>query len=204
MKMSEIYFRLLEGTLLPRYHSGVGMIQLYLTDTVRLHVFHPELRARAEAFGNRHSHRFDMTSTVLLGTVIDSVISVETAFHTGHFRLYDVTPAHLFNGDQIPTPADDIRYNMVVRDINVYGAGALYKVPAGAYHETRTEGLTVTLMKKSNQVEEHAKIIAHEDQRIVHAMASPPSQILLNQLFWHALRRLSKEAGYYIENQTGG
>lgn len=49
----------------PRFHGG-GFIQIYLTETERLHVWHPDFPATIED-GVVHDHNFHMHSTVLLG-----------------------------------------------------------------------------------------------------------------------------------------
>jgi hypothetical protein len=200
MKMSAIYDGLLNGSLVPRYHSGVGMIQMYLNEQYRIHVWHPELRAKTEAFGNRHSHRFDLTSTVLLGNVFDTALRLEPNFFNGRFETFDVVPAHKGVITR-PTP-NDAMFDLIVTGIRHYRTGETYAIKKFDYHETKTEGLTVTLLRKDNQEETHARIIGFAGQRPIHAMANPPEQTLLNQLMFSALRKLSPEAVQTIEQQT--
>lgn len=202
MLMSQIYAGLLDGSLVPRYHAGVGMIQLYLTDTIRLHVFHPSLPAKLEAFGNRHNHRFDLLSTVLLGAIVD--VQLSPRYHPpGKFRLYEVTPAHLYTGKEVPVLADASNYILEMTGIRKVTEGHFYSMAAGEFHETRAEGLTVTLMEKSNQVDTHARIIGHQGQKVGHAMEEKPYQPRVVTLFSQALAQLSPEACTLIEARTG-
>lgn len=201
MNLSQIYTGLFDGSLVPRYHTGVGMIQLYLTDTIRLHVFHPELPAKLEAFGNRHNHRFDLVSTVLLGAIVDIQL---TPYHyvAGKFKLYGVTPAHLYTGQEVPVLAEAANYAVEMSGIRKITEGHSYSMSAGEYHETRAEGLTVTLMEKSNQVDIHARIIGHLGQKVGHAMEEKPSPAWLISLFTSALDHLSIAACKLIESET--
>lgn len=203
MTKTEIIEGLRLNLLVPRFHAGVGMMQLYLTDSVRLHVFDPDMPARPEAFGNRHNHRFDMESTVLHGAIIDKQFNLETAFWTGNFQRYSVIPAHLYTGNEVPERADDILYNMVVRKITRINAGETYTMPAGAYHETSAVGLTVTLMTKTNQVETHATIVGYREQIVEHAMKVQPSQLEMEWAFMQALDKLTLKEWLLIEEATG-
>lgn len=203
MKMSEIFEGILNGSLVPRFHAGVGMMQLYLTESVRLHVFHPDLPAHLEAFGNRHNHRFDMTSHVLMGTIVDIPLKVEPSFFVGNFELYLVTPAHLYTGTEKPQRLDDNYYDIKLGKITRVARGQSYTMGRGEYHETRSEGLTVTLVTKSDQHGDFACIVAHRGQSIAHAMADSPPLHVLKQLVFSSLRKLSPEAKDFIEKSTG-
>lgn len=201
MQLEEIYSGLMEGTLIPRYHSGVGMLQMYLTPTVRLHLWHPELPRSIEAFGNRHSHRFDLTSYILLGSIVDMTLQLEPKHFTGEFLLYKVMPAH-FGETPIPKQ-DDSTHDLIVKRIRQYKQGDSYTVPLGAYHETRADDLTMTLMVKSNQVDDWAHIIGHKSQEPVHAMEVQPPLHVMKQLMFMALRRLPQESKDLIEKISG-
>ncbi|UTC28572.1 hypothetical protein MARCHEWKA_00590 [Brevundimonas phage vB_BpoS-Marchewka] len=173
---------LISGTLKPRYHAGVGFAQVYLNEDVRLHLWHPDLPTEPESFGCRHDHRFDFTSTVLLGAVTNIFLSITPGWSTtagsgdevlegfGRFNEWEVMPAHL--GSAEPT----IRQSGVdlhIDGIEVIRAGETYSFPKRRYHESRGHGVTLTVMKKFNQEETWAGILAPRGQPPVHGMAGP-------------------------------
>ncbi len=202
MNIKDIESRLMEGSLKVRYHTGVGFMQAYLTEDVRLHVWHPELPPVQEAFGNRHNHRFDLASYILLGKVIDIRFSqlIQNLGIENNWRIYEVMPAHL---NQTPIPNLIEHYcNFEIESARQYTQGESYDLPAGKFHQSIAEGLTVTIMQKSNQSEKWARILASRQQIPEHAMFRKPSQILLDQLFFSALRKLPKEANATIERLT--
>ncbi|USN14982.1 hypothetical protein PAPPERLAPAPP_00550 [Brevundimonas phage vB_BpoS-Papperlapapp] len=173
---------LISGALKPRYHAGVGFAQVYLNEDVRLHLWHPELPTEPESFGCRHDHRFDFTSTVLLGAVTNIFLSAsEGARHIagsgdekvpgyGFFDEWEVMPAHLGSAEPtIRRPGVDV----TIDGIEVIRAGETYSFPKRRYHESRGHGVTLTVMKKFNQEETWAGIIAPRGQPPVHGMAGP-------------------------------
>lgn len=173
---------LLTGKLKPRYHAGVGFAQVYLNEDVRLHLWHPSLPTEPESFGCRHDHRFDFTSTVLLGAVTNIFLSITPGWRQtagsgdevlegfGRFDEWEVMPAHL--GSAEPT----IRQKGVdlhIDGIELLRAGDTYSFPKRRYHESRGHGVTMTVMKKFDQEETWAGIIAPAGQPPMHGMAGP-------------------------------
>lgn len=191
---------LVAGRLKPRYHAGVGFAQVYLNDAVRLHLWHPDLPTEPESFGCRHDHRFDFTSTVLLGAVTNIFLDVgEGAVQIagsgdqavpgyGPFDEWDVMPAHL--GSDEPT----IRRTGVdvqIAGVQVLKAGDTYTFPKRRYHESRGHGVTLTVMKKFNQDDSWAGIIAPRGQSPQHGMVGPQvSKDRLVGLFLSALDKI--------------
>lgn len=199
MNVQDIYSKLEDGSLKVRYHTGVGFMQAYLTEDVRLHVWHPQLPPELEAFGCRHDHRFDLESHVLLGSVVD------TQFKScdkggGTFDMYTVKPAHF--GD---TPVPKLTHNFISLEVvhfHKINQGGTYYCQKGVIHESRATPLAVTIMKKTNQSNQWARILASYGQTPEHAMARKPQQSLLDALFADALRALPKEANAVIEQLT--
>ncbi|UTC29564.1 hypothetical protein BAMBUS_05060 [Brevundimonas phage vB_BpoS-Bambus] len=173
---------LISGTLKPRYHAGVGFAQVYLNEDVRLHLWHPDLPTEPESFGCRHDHRFDFTSTVLLGAVTNIFLSAHDSVvrlnadedhaldGAGVFSEWEVMPAHL--GSAEPTIRRD-GVDVTIDGIEVIRAGETYSFPKRRYHESRGHGVTLTVMKKFNQEETWAGILAPRGQAPVHGMAGP-------------------------------
>lgn len=159
---------LVDDRLKPRYHNGIGFAQVYLAPEVRLHIWHPEFPNIPEAFGTRHNHRYDFLSTVLIGAMTNITLDFYDD-PDGYFRLYKIQPAHLGPAD--PILDETAAYDVVVRKIEVVRAGESYTFPKGVYHEGRSNGITATILKKLNQEDSWAGILAPADQEPEHGMA---------------------------------
>lgn len=189
MKIQQIIQGIREGDIEVRYHKAAGMIQLYLTDDVRMHVFHHGTLPQPEEFGFRHNHRFHLTSLVLMGEIINTELDVKPYHFTGNFYLYDVQPALL--GEAVPVRCDDNRYQVEITGIRRIKAGQQYRVRKWAYHQTQAHGLTVTIIRKSEQSEHHARILAYKDQVPEHALTHDKPNLILRHLAIDALSHLT-------------
>lgn len=67
--VKDVHDQLTSGNARLRYH-GNGFIQMKLDDERRLHVWHPMFPVRKDHTGTIHSHRFDLSSTVLMGSLV--------------------------------------------------------------------------------------------------------------------------------------
>jgi hypothetical protein len=166
-------------------YNGLGVLQAYLVegelDELRVHVWHPSLEKPGIRFsGKIHDHRFDLRSTVLLGA-IGHVEYRLTPSPSGAWETHAVVNARkamadesvykagLFDG-QVESTAEYFHARMVpytFRERDVY----LY--PKGCFHESHVSDLCVTLVRKMNQEERKARILAPRDHEVVHAFAEP-------------------------------
>lgn len=158
-------------------HAGFGALQAYILEggerELRVHVWHPSLvKPGIEESGLCHDHRFHMRSSVIAGKIIQTDFQLLPAIDSGGWETHRVLHAReamarggSFHHDPIPTGE---RFNRLAR---------VYEVPVGkgytfekfAFHETRAEGLTVTLVEKSGQEDVNARILAPHGKPIVHA-----------------------------------
>jgi hypothetical protein len=137
----------------PRWH-GNGFTQLDLNARQRLHVWHPEWDPNANHNSTIHDHVFDLTSEVLLGKVGHEVFEVE---HVGGsaWKMYRLEgwPGRPYGG---AAPAEDRTFlgYVVRRSVGSYliPLGGQYTFPRYRFHESSHEGLTATLMTRSNGV----------------------------------------------------
>jgi hypothetical protein len=158
----------LSGDLKPRFHNGVGFAQVYVTPDVRLHIWHPDLPAEPEGFGCRHDHRFDFTSTVLKGAVTNVWLDYMVG-PLGTFARYKVQPAHL--GPAVPEIVEgEEKVTPLITDVQVIREGETYSFPKRVFHESRGHGVTVTVMRKFNQENSWAGILAPIGQTPEHGM----------------------------------
>lgn len=132
---------------------GLGFIQVQLQAGQRLHVWHPELPRRScFEYSAIHNHRFDFTSTVLVGTQIniDYGDIPEGAYH-------NVPPTHVLylhegarsaNGGRPWTPNGKVCMSELER--TEIHAGSSYHMKAYRFHQTVPggDGKVATLMTK--------------------------------------------------------
>lgn len=162
-------------------HNGLGLLQAYVhegaTDELRVHVWHSSLRRTGiEKSGLLHDHRFDLTSSVLVGAVRQVEYEpISTPF--GNWQLHSVVPARkalAASGtcDGLVSELPE-RYSINTSSV-IVSAGESYFFPKFAFHGTHTESeLVVTLVAKSAQEEAQARILAPWGEPVVHAFTDP-------------------------------
>lgn len=185
-------------------HNGLGLLQSYLLegerDELRVHIWHKSLkRDGIEESGLLHDHRFDLTSHVLIGEILQREFEL-TASPTGAWRTHTVVHArealkkHAINdGDVSEQP---YRFDVESDDTDIV-AGRSYWFPRGVFHGTFVKSdIAVTLVRKSNQVDYPARILAPHDKPVVHAFADP-----LPPSAWEHPLRLAAEAlrGVFVQ-----
>ncbi len=165
-------------------HSGLGMLQGYVLEgtdrEIRVHIWHPSLRRAGIAeSGLVHDHRFDLTSHVLVGTIRQTEYQLTPNELMGRYKLFQVLHARasLANtGGQTYFEEPQLlqgRHDAEVQSCDIRG-GQSYFFPAREFHGTDFYGqLTVTLVTKTNQTEEPARILAPHDRALVHAFSDP-------------------------------
>lgn len=163
-------------------HAGFGALQAYIREgagrELRAHIWHPSLvKSGIEESGLCHDHRFDMRSSVLAGEIIQTEFRLTRA-PDGDWQTLRVLHAReamarggSFHHDPMPTGDHFHRTASVFR----IGAGEGYTFDKFAFHETRAEGVTVTLVEKSNQEDINARILAPRGLPVVHAFTETQS-----------------------------
>lgn len=166
-------------------YNGLGVLQAYLFEgefeEARVHVWHPSLEKPGIRFsGKIHDHRFDLRSTVLLGT-IGHVEYKLTPHPQGHWETHDVVNARKAMLDGSPFKGG-LYDGAVVRTGDTFNVKTMpwtfrerdvYLYPKGCFHESYTNELAVTLVRKTNQEERRARILAPRDHEVTHAFADP-------------------------------
>lgn len=169
-------------------HAGFGAIQSYIAEgmesELRVHIWHHSLiKPGIEESGLCHDHRFDMCSMVLAGCIHQTEFEIDERpggglVPRGLYQTWEVTHARAAMGKVgshhiDPTPTGRF-YERAARSLEIV-AGNYYTFPKYCFHETRFEGVTVTLVTKNNQDETRARILAPSHLPIVHAFANPNS-----------------------------
>lgn len=184
--------RLNDGKLDVRFHTATGALQVYITDDIRLHVYHPELLPVPGAFGSIHDHRFSFTSIVVMGMLLNTIYTISAHAGTPRFNWRTFEVQHALVGASEPILLD-FSCQLRLAERKQIHAGEAYCMCRGDIHETRAHGLTISLMWKYHQLEAPACIFAQEGQKPEHILDNQPSKTLMLQLVHNALRRCSPE-----------
>lgn len=163
-------------------HAGFGALQAYIREgsarEVRAHIWHPSLvKAGIEDSGLCHDHRFNMRSSVLAGMIVQTEFKLRPDDHGGWetLRVLHAREAMARGGSfhHDPKPTGDY-FDRTPVVFNV-AAGHGYTFDKFAFHETRAEGVTITLVEKSEQEEVNARILAPRGKPVVHAFTETQS-----------------------------
>lgn len=170
----------------PRFHIGLGMIQLHLIksekNTVRYHVWHPDLPPLT-AGRSIHNHRFSFRSEVLKGAlwntplapVFGSTHVLWQCFREGGPPAKNLGPVGLRR-----------------EDTDRFLAGESYFFEAGRFHETQCFGLTVTRMTKLWDAEIPVMVVARPGVSMEHAYDPAVQRPPVTRL-WEALEDAMKD-----------
>ena len=160
-------------------HNGLGLLQAYVQEgtstELRIHVWHPSLRREGIVdSGLLHDHRFDLTSYVLVGQIIQREYELFENNAFGTWQLHEVVHAREASNrhgtnDGLVSGLPTLYH--AVYETRVIQAGDRYKFPKEHFHGSFIDGLAVTVVRKSNQTEKPARILAPYGKPVVHAFA---------------------------------
>lgn len=139
---------------------GNGFLQIDVMPNWRLHVFHPELIPYGQKVRTTmHDHVFDMTSHILFGTLRHK--HYKMIVPPEDFGDYDVFSV-LYNGNRTVESTlikDGIgSVDFILLASYEMNAGSVYKFKAGEWHESESDGLTITLIHKSDPKMNRARV----------------------------------------------
>jgi hypothetical protein len=152
--------------LLSWRHHGLGMLQAELSETLRVHVWHPSLVSPGMTWPRCvHDHRFDITSAVIVGEVRDVVPDVREGGGPTHpsgnwqrAKVYEIEHAKnqdrlvLEKGCSTATSAKllgDVILTRAYAD-RMYKAGSGYRIARRVFHTTEIDALAITVIHRSN------------------------------------------------------
>ncbi len=131
----------------PRLH-GNGFIQLDLAKDLWLHVWASWL-PRQQVSVEIHDHRYDFWSIVILGTLVNTVYDTKTG---DGYQIYKAMQREEGEDTEL-VPADihgePATVDIAIRHSDVIRAGNHYTFKALDFHETNHQGLTATIMRKT-------------------------------------------------------
>ena len=170
---------------------GLGMLQAELSEALRVHVWHPRLRVLpvssfepGSSFREVHDHRFDLTSAVIVGEIIDvpfhlgssSAAEYEDSPSCGwrKTKCWEILHAKIQHGVDASGQSTGINHKFL-GDVAValerqephwprYRQGDAYVIPRRKFHTTRLNpeaagGLAVTVVHRGNFDERSARIL---------------------------------------------
>jgi hypothetical protein len=170
------------GRTLTWRHHGLGMLQAELSETLRIHIWHPRLVSVGMAWPRCvHDHRFDITSAVVLGAVRDVVPDIRKGHEATHpsggwqrAKMYEIEHAKnqdrmvLEKGCSTATSAkflNDVTLTRLYTD-KTYAADSTYQIPRRVFHTTEINELALTVVHRSNF-----------DDRLARVLCAPESDV---------------------------
>jgi hypothetical protein len=160
-------------------HHGLGMLQAELSEELRIHIWHPNLVSEEMAWPRCvHDHRFDITSAVVLGEVIDVLCHVYesgSTLATGECRIDIFEIEHAKNQDRLvsekgcstATSAKKLGSGIVMETgVERQRAGQEYRIERRRFHTTRVEALAVTVVHRSNFDDRLARVLCAPDKDV--------------------------------------
>lgn len=141
-------------------HHAIGALQGYVAEDcepeVRVHIWHPDL-VRVDPdrdAGRPHDHRFDLKSTVLVGSIGHEELHVED---DANGDLLEYTVQHARKG---PAPLAATGRRLRARRVTgTIEAGHAYWFDARQYHRSFVPGPAVTLVTKFDQKSDPARVL---------------------------------------------
>lgn len=161
------------GSLLWRHH-GLGMLQAELDEEIRLHFWHPSLVSiGSDEARSVHDHRFDITSVVLAGRIVDEPVDVIEFFPADMPENYATTAlwavdhakVQATKGEGGSVLLGDVRYRS--RQRSVKQAGSSYQIARRTFHRTIVVEPAVTLVHRTNFDKDPARVLGHGRSGIV-------------------------------------
>lgn len=166
--------------------QGFGMFRLYLSKSVRLHVW--DDRFRTEKVTTIHSHPWHFRSTVIAGKMTDRLYEV-TSFGfkspTHHRQQIVCGPGGGATGAQ-----EDVHVELL-QEITIE-PGASYSLTAEAFHESIPEPGTVTIIEREFLPDtEHAYVCIPYGEKWISAEPRKATMREVEAMAERALARLS-------------
>lgn len=174
------------GQSLKWRHHGLGMLQAEFSEELRMHIWHPKLVSPGMAWPRCvHDHRFDITSAVVVGEILDvpcvARLDQETCGTWAEARVADwervgiYVIKHAKNQDRMvdqkgcSTATSAICLGLGRLQANVtqhYATGSDYRIERRQFHTTRVERLTITIVHRSNFDDQLARVLCAPDKDV--------------------------------------
>jgi hypothetical protein len=179
--------RLMKLNPTPRVH-GNGFIQLDITDTKRINIWHPDL-PRQKIATPIHSHRFGFTSTVLLGRLVNITYNVWPYSEQGNYITHNIYECHASsNNETILVPSPKYLFARVEPVwTQLIRQSESYQFPPTAFHESAPLEWAATYMVKTLALPDYTP-------RVLVPLGEPPDNDYARNMvdsvaIWNIVRR---------------
>lgn len=161
---------------------GLGFIQLKLNDKERLHYYVPEL-PNIQPMEEVHNHRYDFTSTLLLGKLEQRIFSVTPGGNTMVCRPVSCDPTK---------KAPDLEFPVQVTGIyrHTLKAWDSYRISHEAYHTVDAKEATITHVVRGPYITAFANVVRSKYSPEL----CPFRETIQESVLWEWVQRLSRWA----------
>lgn len=175
-----------DGEYKLRVH-GLGMLQIYIPDDARIHIWDGKLRV--DNVSQLHSHAWGFRSTVVAGVMRQKRYKVQEGI-SGHvnaiphkYNLATITPGAK------PEPRDIREVWLRAGETEVYNAGSYYWQESNEIHASGPEDGTVTLVERiRGKGADEAKVLWPVGTEFVTAAPRVPTYEEAEAVISHALK----------------
>ena len=173
-------------------HHGLGMLQAEIDDSLRVHVWHPDLVRMPDTPRRVHDHRFNLESTVLVGEIFDEPWSMvgrgsgPTPFSYEATSVWEIRHAK----EQIDlrkrgcsTAGETVLLEEVwarAESVRTYTEGDTYRIARRDFHTTYVRDLAVTLVHRSEFDERLARILGSREEMAISGIQHDTSRSVIN------------------------
>lgn len=166
--------------------QGLGMLRLYLTDQIRLHVW--STRHAVESVSELHTHPWDFTSTIIAGCIVNTRYSRQIAPACAVEKYWE---QRLFcgpGGNLIGKPAI---VELVERRQETYLEGDSYSQLSDEIHKSSPiDGSVSIIERRATSHPDHASVFwKQSDGEFVSAEARRATKKEINQITRNALNK---------------
>ncbi len=184
--MHEISKSLVKKVLINPYDynwslQGLGMLRLYLSDTLRLHIWDEDFAV--ENVSLIHDHPWDFTSYIIAGCIRQFRFD-----ETSNGALYNVQTIQCGEGGRRKGEVSQTR--LTARDIECYGGGEFYEQEAEEIHQSMPERGTVTVIERTFKKDtEHARVFWDVNKNWVSVEPRPANPHEIHAITSYALKK---------------
>ncbi len=151
----------------PRFHGGIGMVQLHLDRLTRIHVWHPKMPV-TRPDSAIHNHRFSFRSTVLRGELLHRIVAPITG---SDYELWEAFTEDSREPELVGKCSLD-----TVEEVELT-PGEGYSFEAGRFHCSEARGIVVTRMTKTWESNGKVFVVAKPGVDMKHAFKGSPQRI---------------------------
>lgn len=145
-------------------HHALGMLQAEISDTLRVHVWHPKLRVfkggAEDGYRDVHDHRFDLVSYVAHGEIIDQPYSVVNWGEPTDTNMWTINHAKAQKDQPVTGYVYGVR--IMVGTPMFFRAGESYAIARRSWHTSIVRKPAITVVHRSNFDDQPAHILSRD------------------------------------------